>query len=81
MGDSASRIDQVSVECAGAKVPIECSRWWRGKDTLSGAVDVATDRVDKPGGGAATIAAAARFVPVERLYPCTNCGMAPMDRS
>jgi hypothetical protein len=22
---------------------------------------------------------ASRFVPVERLYPCTNCGMAPMD--
>src|SRR5580704_19780847 len=24
---------------------------------------------------------ASRFVPVERLFPCTNCGMAPMDRS
>jgi len=21
------------------------------------------------------------FVPVERLYPCTNCGMAPMNRA
>jgi 5-methyltetrahydropteroyltriglutamate--homocysteine methyltransferase len=30
---------------------------------------------------AATIEQASRFVPVERLYPCTNCGMAPMDRS
>jgi 5-methyltetrahydropteroyltriglutamate--homocysteine methyltransferase len=24
---------------------------------------------------------ASRFVPVERIYPCTNCGMAPMHRS
>jgi methionine synthase II (cobalamin-independent) len=30
---------------------------------------------------AATIEQASRFVPVERIYPCTNCGMAPMDRS
>jgi hypothetical protein len=30
---------------------------------------------------AATIEQASRFVPVERLYPCTNCGIAPMDRS
>jgi 5-methyltetrahydropteroyltriglutamate--homocysteine methyltransferase len=22
-----------------------------------------------------------RFVPAERLYPCTNCGMAPLDRT
>ena len=27
-----------------------------------------------------TIAAALEFVPAERLYPCTNCGMAPMRR-
>jgi hypothetical protein len=29
----------------------------------------------------AMIEQASRFVPVERIYPCTNCGMAPMDRS
>ena len=27
---------------------------------------------------AATIEAALRYVPAERLYPCTNCGMAPL---
>jgi 5-methyltetrahydropteroyltriglutamate--homocysteine methyltransferase len=27
-----------------------------------------------------TIAAALSFVPPERLFPCTNCGMAPMRR-
>ncbi len=30
---------------------------------------------------AATIERALRFVPPERLYPCTNCGMAPLDRN
>jgi len=78
---AASRIDQVSVECAGAKVPIDLLALLDGKDILLGAIDVATERVESPAEVAATIAAAARFVPVERLYPCTNCGMAPMDRS
>jgi 5-methyltetrahydropteroyltriglutamate--homocysteine methyltransferase len=27
---------------------------------------------------AATIRAALAYVPAEGLYPCTNCGMAPM---
>jgi 5-methyltetrahydropteroyltriglutamate--homocysteine methyltransferase len=78
---AASRIDQVSVECAGAKVPVELLGLLKGKDILLGAVDVASERVETPEEVAATIAQASRFVPAERLYPCTNCGMAPMDRS
>jgi 5-methyltetrahydropteroyltriglutamate--homocysteine methyltransferase len=78
---AASRIDQVSVECAGAKVPIELLGLLQGKDVLLGAIDVASERVETPEEVAATIEQAARFVPAERLYPCTNCGMAPMDRS
>jgi 5-methyltetrahydropteroyltriglutamate--homocysteine methyltransferase len=78
---AASRIDQISVECAGAKVPVELLGLLKGKDVLLGAVDVASERVESPEEVAATIAQASRFVPVERLYPCTNCGMAPMDRS
>src|SRR5258705_6881003 len=34
---AASRIDQVSVECAGAKVPVELLGLLRGKDVLLGA--------------------------------------------
>jgi len=52
-----------------------------GKDVLVGAIDVATDRVETPEEVAATIEKALRFVPPERLFPCTNCGMAPLDRS
>ena len=78
---AASRIDQVSVECAGAKVPLDLLRLLQDKEVLLGAIDVASERVEAPEEVAATIEQASRFVPVERLYPCTNCGMAPMDRS
>jgi 5-methyltetrahydropteroyltriglutamate--homocysteine methyltransferase len=27
-----------------------------------------------------TIGRALRYVPANRLFPCTNCGMAPMGR-
>jgi 5-methyltetrahydropteroyltriglutamate--homocysteine methyltransferase len=78
---ATSRIDQVSVECAGTKVPLELLGLLEGKDVLLGAIDVASERVETPEEVAATIERASRFVPVERLYPCTNCGMAPMERS
>ena len=77
---AGSRIDQVSVECAGGKVPIELLGLLAGKDVLLGAIDVAGEHVETPDEVAATIEAALSFVPVQRLYPCTNCGMAPMDR-
>jgi 5-methyltetrahydropteroyltriglutamate--homocysteine methyltransferase len=77
---AASRIDQVSVECAGARVPIELLSLLSGKDVLVGAIDVASERVEKPGEVAATIERALSVVPAERLFPCTNCGMAPMSR-
>ena len=75
-----SRIDQVSLECIHSKVPIELLALLKGKDVLAGVIDVATDAVETPREVAATIAAAAKYVPAKRLYPCTNCGMAPMDR-
>ena len=77
---AASRIDQVSLECAGSRVPVELLGLLPGKDVLVGAIDVATQRVEPADEVAATIDAALRFVPADRLYPCTNCGMAPMDR-
>ena len=51
-----------------------------GKDVLVGVIDVATDRVETPEEVADTIEEALEFVPAERLFPCTNCGMAPMRR-
>jgi 5-methyltetrahydropteroyltriglutamate--homocysteine methyltransferase len=78
---AASRIDQVSLECAGSRVPIELLGLLQGKDVLLGAIDVATAEAETPEQVAATIERALRVVPAERLYPCTNCGMAPLDRA
>ena len=78
---AASRIDQVSVECAGSRVPLELLQLLAGKDVLLGAIDVANDTAESPAEVAATIEAALRHVPPERLYPCTNCGMAPLART
>ena len=75
-----SRIDQVSLECIHSHVPPELMKLLRGKDVLVGVIDVASDKVETPQEVAATIGLALRYVPKNRLFPCTNCGMAPMDR-
>ena len=75
-----SAIGQVSLECANSNVPIELIGLLEGKDVLVGAIDVAAEEVETPEAVAATIRAALRYVPAERLYPCTNCGMVPLSR-
>ncbi len=75
-----SRIDQVSLECIHSKVPVELLRLLEGKDVLLGAIDVASDTIESPEEVAAVIRGAMKFVAPERIHPCTNCGMAPMDR-
>ena len=51
-----------------------------GKDVMVGVIDVASDVVETPEQVADTIGQALQFVARERLLPCTNCGLAPMDR-
>src|SRR4051812_406402 len=75
-----SKVDQVSLECIHSKVPIEFLKLLKGKDVLVGVIDVASDRVETPQEVEQTIFRAMKYVPAERLFPCTNCGMAPMDR-
>jgi 5-methyltetrahydropteroyltriglutamate--homocysteine methyltransferase len=75
-----SKIDQVSLECIHSKVPAELMKLLKGKDVLVGVIDVASDRVETPQEVAATIRKALKYVPAKHLYPCTNCGMAPMAR-
>jgi 5-methyltetrahydropteroyltriglutamate--homocysteine methyltransferase len=77
---AASRVDQVSVECRNAKVPVELLSLLKGKDVLVGVIDVATDAVETPEEVADTIGAVMKHVPRERIVACTNCGMAPMRR-
>jgi len=75
-----SRIDQVSLECANSHVPLELLALLKGKDVMVGAIDVANEAVEAPEQVAATLRAAMKFVPAEKLYPCTNCGMVPLAR-
>jgi 5-methyltetrahydropteroyltriglutamate--homocysteine methyltransferase len=77
---AGSRIDQVSLECRNSRVPIELIGLLEGKDVMVGAIDVASNAVETPEEVAATIRAALSYVAPEKLYPCTNCGMAPMGR-
>ena len=77
---AASRLDQVSLECIHSHVPAALMGLLSGKDVMVGVIDVASDRIESPDEVAATIEAALAYVPPARLIPCTNCGMAPMDR-
>jgi 5-methyltetrahydropteroyltriglutamate--homocysteine methyltransferase len=75
-----SRIDQVSLECANSRVPLELLGLLRGKDVMVGAIDVATHAVETPAEVAETIRRALAWVPAEHLLPSTNCGMVPLPR-
>lgn len=78
---AASSIDQISLECRNSRVPMDLIRLLKGKDVLVGAIDVASDHVESPEEVAATIRAALAVVDAEKLFPCTNCGMAPMSQA
>jgi len=75
-----SRVKQVSLECIHSHVPPDLMKLLDGKDVLVGVIDVATNIVETPEEVADTIGLAMKFVPKERIFPCTNCGLAPMDR-
>ena len=75
-----STVKQVSLECMHSHVPLRLIKLLEGKDVLVGVIDVASDAVETPEEVADTIGRALQFVAKERLFPCTNCGMAPMER-
>ena len=75
-----SSIQQVSLECFHSHVPMELIALLQGKDVMVGVIDVASDVIETPEDIADTIGKALQFVPKNRLFPCTNCGLAPMSR-
>jgi len=75
-----SSIQQVSLECYQSQVPPELMALLAGKDVLVGVINVASDEVETAEQVADTIGRALQFVPKNRLFPCTNCGLAPMSR-
>ncbi len=75
-----SKIGQVSLECINSRVPVRLLGLLKGKDVLLGAIDVANDQAETPERVAEVLKSALPYVAPEKLFPCTNCGMAPMDR-
>lgn len=76
----ASSIDIVSLECHNSHVPLDLLELIRGKKVMVGAIDVATDKVETAEEVAETLRHALQFVDADKLYPSTNCGMAPLAR-
>lgn len=73
-----SRIGQISLECAQSRVPMNLMRLLKDKELMVGVISVTGDRVESPEEVAATIRSVMEYVEPDRLYPCTNCGMAPI---
>jgi len=75
-----SSIDQVAIEVANSKVPLELLEVLEGKEVLAGVIDVATETVETSHQVAETIRGVLEHVASEKVYPCTNCGMVPLPR-
>ncbi|WP_105173714.1 methionine synthase [Pseudoalteromonas sp. T1lg122] len=76
-----SNIDIISLECHNSRVPIELLALIRGKKVMVGAIDVASNEIETPDEVAQTLREALKYVDADKLYPCTNCGMAPLPRN
>ncbi|KAB0300138.1 methionine synthase [Vibrio fortis] len=76
-----SKIDIISLECHNSHVPVELLELIRGKKVMVGAIDVATNEIETPEEVAETLRTALKYVDADKLYPCTNCGMAPLSRN
>lgn len=77
---NASVIRQVSLECANSRVPISLISLLPDKDLLIGCIDVASTEIETPEAVAGVIDEALKHADAQRIYPCTNCGMAPLSR-
>jgi 5-methyltetrahydropteroyltriglutamate--homocysteine methyltransferase len=77
---NASRIGQVSLECANSHVPMALLGLLKDKDVLLGAIDVASLAIETPEQVADVIRQATAYVDPGRILPCTNCGLAPLPR-
>ena len=77
----SSNIDIVSLECHNSRVPLELIELIRGKKVMVGAIDVATHQIETAEEVADTLRKALQFVDADKLYPSTNCGMAPLPHN
>jgi 5-methyltetrahydropteroyltriglutamate--homocysteine methyltransferase len=77
---AASSIQQVSLECYHSHVPPDLMALLKDKDVMVGVIDVASAEIETPEQIADTIGEALKYVLRNRIFPCTNCGLAPMSR-
>lgn len=75
-----SKLDIISLECQNSRVPMDLIELIRGKNVMVGAIDVATHQVETTEEVANTLRKVLQFVDADKLYPSTNCGMAPLPR-
>lgn len=75
-----SNLDIISLECHNSRVPMDLLELIRGKKVMVGAIDVATKTIETADEVANTLRKALQFVDADKLYPSTNCGMAPLSR-
>lgn len=75
-----SSIDMISLECQHSRVPMDLIELLRGKKVMVGAIDVATHTIETPEEVADILRKSLQFVDADKLFPCTNCGMAPLPR-
>ena len=75
-----SKVDIISLECQNSHVPMDLIELIRGKKGMVGAIEVASNKIETPEQVADTLRKALQFVDADKLYPSTNCGMAPLAR-
>jgi len=75
-----SSIDQVSIETAASGVDIAVIETLKDKDVMLGVVDVGSETVETPQAVATRLRAALDYIEPNRLFACTDCGMAPLSR-
>ena len=74
-------IDQVSIETAASKVDVGVVELLAGKDVLLGVIDVGTETVEPPVLVADRLRAALAYVPRDRLFASTDCGLVMRSRA
>ncbi|MDH3192864.1 MAG: methionine synthase [Acidimicrobiia bacterium] len=78
---NASSINQVSLECANSHVPMSVLSLLPDKELMVGVIDVANNVVETPDDVLRVIEEAMIYADADRILPCTNCGMAPLNRT
>jgi len=78
---NASKIDQISLECAGSHVPMSLIGLLKDKEIMVGVIDVANVQPESAEAVKDTIREALQYADAEQILPCTNCGLAPLPRS